>query len=119
MAVATVGIPLMPKLTVKHYTVVLPVELGQRLTKPVTGQGGWQSLVTDIQAHVEAQDQPVGIPVLYTLELPEGLMHRMIPYAVKFGSGGYQSMIRWILCLVLEQHRTDILGEPIVLKGKA
>lgn len=113
-----VALPLIPKLSTKHYTVSLPTELGKRLMSPIKGQGGWQSLTKDIQQHVEVTEQPVGIDVTYTLELPEGLMHRMIPYAVKFGSGGYQGMIRWILCLVLEQHRVDILGEPIVLKGK-
>lgn len=101
------GVPLLPGVKTKHYAIVLPGPLAERLTKPVTGQGGWQDLLKDLGAHVDG----------LTLELPESLMHRMIPYAVKFGSGGYQGIIRWILCLVLEQHHTSILGVPETLKG--
>lgn len=101
------GIPLLPKVKTKHYTIVLPSPLATRLAKPVTGQGGWQDLLTDLKAHTDGE----------SLELPEKLMHRMIPYAVKFGSGGYQGIIRWILCLLLEQHNATILGVPETLKG--
>lgn len=116
--VEPLGIPLLPKLKTKHYPIQLPSELGERLMKPVIGQGGWQDLVKVLQAHVETKDAPVGLPVEYAMDLPEVLMHRMIPYAVKFGSGGYQSMIRWILCLVLQQHEASILGPVASLKGK-
>lgn len=105
------GVPLIPKVTTKHYLIVLPSELAERLSKPVTGKGGWQSLLKDIQG----QRDP-STPL--ALELPESLLHRMIPYAVKFGSGGYQGLIRWILCLVLEQHHETILGTPQTLKVK-
>lgn len=90
----------------KHYTVTLPTELAQRLSQPVKGQGGWQSLIQDLQGHLDSD----------SLELPESLIHRMVPYAVKFGSGGYQSLIRWILCLVLDQH--TIFGVGQSLKGQ-
>lgn len=105
---AVKGIPLVPKLTTKHYPITLPTELHTRLRAPIKGDGGWQTLMRVLQEHTDA-DVP-------TAEIPEQLMHRLIPYAVKFGSGGYQSLIRWVLCLILEQHEGVILGQPKTLK---
>src|SRR5437667_3601480 len=96
------GLPLIPKLTTKHYAISLPTELHTRLRQPITGTGRWQGLLKDLQEHTD--------PDKAEAEIPETLMHRMIPYAVKFGSGGYQSIIRLILCLILEQHEGVILG---------
>jgi len=110
MASAHKGVPLIPKLTTKTYTITLPAPLWARLRKPITGQGGWQDLMTALQAHTD-QDKAEA-------EIPEALMHRMIPYAVKFGSGGYQAVIRWVLCLVLEQHEKTLIGEPKTLKAQ-
>lgn len=100
----TVGAPLAPKFSTKFWSIYVPIDLNDRLRKPVPGEGGWQSLLTDLQCHLDPE-KPI-------MELPDKLMRRMIPYAVKFGGGGYQSVIRWILCLVLEQHLAEILGQP-------
>jgi hypothetical protein len=98
----------------KVYAIVLPVACYERLLKPTKGQGGWQTLIGQLQTMaVHTADVPM-------MQLPEAMLHRLIPAAVKYGSGGYQSLIRWILCLVLEQHRLDILGKPapaITTKG--
>lgn len=100
---ATKALPILFKATpTKHYLITLPPELHARLRQPVKGEGGWQNLLQDLQDHTD--------PVALEAEIPEALMHRMIPYAVKFGSGGYQGIIRWVLCLVLQQHEAGILG---------
>jgi hypothetical protein len=103
------GVPLMPKVKTLSYTIAMPVELRDRLAKPVTGEGGWQTLLRDIQSQVDGD----------ALELSQALLDRMIPMATKYGAGGYQGVIRWILCLLLAQHQTAILGASQTLKGVA
>jgi hypothetical protein len=93
------------------YPIVLPPELRDRIVKPVKGAGGWQTLMTDIQGHTDG-------PGL-TAEIPDALLRRLIPYAVEFGSGGYQGVIRWILCLVLAQHMPQLIGEGTTLMSLA
>lgn len=104
---AAQGVPVIPKITTKSYTITLPPELTIRLLKPVTGPGGYQGLMRDLQEHVEGD----------TLELPESLLDRCIAYGGKANEGGFQTVIRWILCLVLAQHKQAILGTPQTLKG--
>jgi len=101
------GVPVIPKIVTKSYTITLPGELTVRLLRPVTGPGGYQGLMRDLQEHVEGD----------SLEMPDSLLDRCIQYGGKANEGGYQSVIRWILCLVLLQHKAAILGTPQTLKG--
>lgn len=88
----------------KTFQVMLPSELTARLVQPVTGAGGWQSLMKDIQASLQPLDGGA------SLALPATLVQRMIPYATKYGSGGYQGIVRWILCLVLDKYQGTLLN---------
>lgn len=92
--------------TDKTFTIVPPQELTMRLIQPVKGAGGWQSLMTDLQhcLQVSATEGP-------KLTIPASLLSRMIPYSVKFGSGGYQGIIRWVICLVVESHANLLLTQ--------
>lgn len=101
----------------KTFKVQLPSELTARLVQPVTGAGGWQSLLKDIQACLEAGEGGAA------LVMPSTLLERMIPYAIKFGSGGYQGIIRWIICLVVAEYQTLLIpvsaGTGVTLKPTA
>jgi len=78
--------------------LALPIALGARLEKEVKGQGGWQTLLTLIRS----QTFKIGDGE-YRLKVDPTLLQQMIHYSVKHGSGGYQSLIRWILCEYLNQ----------------
>lgn len=84
------------------YPVTLPSPLHARLLKPVAGVGGWQTLM--------GQLKECTLPEVPVCMLPRDLMLSMIPKAVVHGSGGYQGVIRWLLCLVLEQHQGALLA---------
>lgn len=104
------GAQLLPqsvKVKTLSYTIVMPAELKERLAKPVTGTGGWQSLMTDMQSQVEGDE----------LELSQALLEKMIPLATKYGAGGYQGLIRWVLCLLLAQHTEAVIGSGVNLKA--
>jgi len=103
------GVPLIPKHKTVSYTITMPVELAERLSKAPTGEGGWQNLINDIRSQVDGDK----------LELSQALLDRMIPMATKYGAGGYQGVIRWILCLLLAEHQTVILGASTKIKGAA
>lgn len=87
------------------YPINLPPSLHVRLRKPVTGVGGWQTLMGTLR-ECTLPDVPV-------LMLPHATMLTLIPKAVVHGSGGYQGVIRWVLCLLLEQHGGSILAPAI------
>jgi len=106
------GVQLIPqtlKIKTLSYTIVMPAELQTRMAKPVTGEGGWQSLMKGLQAHVDGSH----------LELPQALLIKMVPMATQYGAGGYQGVIRWILCLLMAQHSDAILGKAETLKDAA
>lgn len=84
------------------YQVSLPHDLHAKLLKPITGVGGWQSLMSELRA-VTLTDQPV-------IMLPRVLLLTLIHKSVAHGSGGYQGVIRWLLCLTLAQHQGAILA---------
>lgn len=84
------------------YPISLPGPLHVRLRKEVTGVGGWQTLMNELRACT--------LPDVPVIMLPRTLMLTMIPKAVVHGSGGYQGVIRWILCLLLEQHTGAVLA---------
>jgi hypothetical protein len=118
------GVVLMPaKFKTKHYTIKLPPELAARLKKPPTGQGGWQSLINEVRLHctftpgTPAGGGEVTIAAGGVLTLPDPLFRKLIPKATVYGSGGWQNMIRWVLCLVLEQCTEAVLGEAQTLKS--
>lgn len=103
------GATLLPqgiKVKTLTYTITMPAELKERLSKPVTGQGGWQSLVTDMQSQMDGDE----------LELSQALLDKMIPMATKYGAGGYQGLIRWVLCLLLAQHQETVIGKSTGIK---
>ncbi len=84
------------------YPVTLPSPLHARLLKPVAGVGGWQTLM--------GQLRDCTLPDVPVCMVPHSLLVTMIPKAVVHGSGGYQGVIRWLLCLVLEQHQGSLLA---------
>lgn len=84
------------------YPVTLPPALHDRLRKQITGVGGWQTLM--------GQLRECTMPDIPVCMLPRDLLLAMVPKAVVHGSGGYQGVIRWLLCLVLEQHTATILA---------
>lgn len=110
------GAKLIPQ-TVKVKTITYVIDFdkvpgGQALKArlngfTVKGEGGWQSLMTEIKSQVDGD----------TLELPQALFAKMIDKATAYGSGGYQGVIRWILCVLLAQHSEAILGVPQTLSG--
>lgn len=104
------GVQLLPqslKVKTLSYTITMPVELRDRILAPTSGKGGWQTLMASLRSQVEGE----------TLELPQVILTKMIPLATKHGAGGYQSVIRWILCLLLAQHMEALIGTPQTLKG--
>lgn len=114
------GVVLMPaKFKTKHYVVTLPPELAERLKKAPTGQGGWQSLINEVRAHCAFTETDVAGVLLINgvLTLPDPLFRKLIPKATVYGSGGWQNIIRWILCLVLEQQTEAVIGEAQTIKS--
>jgi len=120
------AVKLLPvKLATKQYEVKLSAECYARLTRlhhqVVTGKstGGWQTLIRDLYQQI-ASPPVVDAEGVETqkavLVLSEGFLHRLIPPAVRYDSGGYQQVIRWVLCQLLDQYRTQILGMPQTLK---
>ncbi len=94
------------------YPVIVPAELADKIKKPVTGMGGWQRLMMELSAltiYGPGPDPSTGI-IAWTITLTPHMMDRLITKAVKHGSGGYQAVIRWIVCLALSQHKAKILG---------
>lgn len=101
------GAPAVPK---AEFSITLPPDLHTRLRKPVTGgSGGWQSLMADLYVSTEAES-----PVCHITHQTLG---KLVAYAVKHGSGGYQGVIRHVLCLVVAQHNT-VLGIGADLGGE-
>lgn len=112
-APAPIGVPLLgSQATV--YTVTLPPDLTAKIAKPVTGMGGWQRAMIDLQGHVTASQTPdpeTGTVItIGTLTLTPHTLDRLIQLSVKHGSGGYQAVIRHVVCLTLAQHKAAILG---------
>ena len=107
------GAKLLPqslKIKTLSYTIVMPSELQARLNKPgfPKGEGGWQTLVREMQSQMDGEK----------LELSQTLLNKMVPLATQYGAGGYQGLIRWVLCLLLAQHQGAVLGEPQSLKDQ-
>ncbi len=101
-----VSIPgMVPAPVTVSYVVTIPADLADVLSKPPTGKGGWQSLLADVKAHVYAYGDQEG----HYLVVTPAMYARLVPYAVKFGGGGYQARIRHILCLLLAQHGPALL----------
>lgn len=94
------------------FVVQVPADLLAKIQKPVTGMGGWQRVMLELQAATgldAGQDgaDPVPVPVV---TLTPFQLDRLITLAVKHGSGGYQAVIRHLVCLTLAQHKGAILG---------
>ncbi len=102
------GVSLLPKsagVKTLSYTITMPPQLVERMKQAPKGVGGWQSLMTDLQSQVEGTQ----------LEVSQTLLAKMIPMATNYGAGGYQGVIRWILCLLLAQHTDALIGVPQTL----
>lgn len=110
---APIGVPLLGS-QATIYTVTLPPDLTAKIAKPVTGMGGWQRAMIDLQGHVttsQTQDPETGTVItIGTLTLTPHTLDRLIQLSVKHGSGGYQAVIRHVVCLTLAQHKAAILG---------
>lgn len=100
------------------FTTAVPPDLALKILKPVTGMGGWQRVLLALQGQTASDpsvDPVSGLPVVvYTLTLTPYLLARLISLSVKHGSGGYQAVIRHIVCLAVSQHPTAVLGGPAV-----
>lgn len=104
---AVTGIEAVPT---KAYTLTLPPELGVKLLAPTKGQGGWQTIMGALKAGLAVQQHEDG-SVTYQLTLKPALIASLIPYAVKYGGGGYQGTIRHVLVLLLQAYQTDLLQQ--------
>lgn len=82
--------------------IPIPADMVSKING-VKGSGGWQSLMADIASHIAGDGET------YMLKVTPALLDKMIPYAVKFGGGGYQSTIRLILCLFLQVNKSAVL----------
>lgn len=88
--------------------VAIPQELYGKLSLPVKGQGGWQSVVQAI-----ASQTTFGVETgTATVTLYPALTKRLISYSIKFGGGGYQTMIRHLLCCYLAT--VNHIAAPVV-----
>ncbi len=106
------GVPLLGTSGTK-ITIVLPPELATKIAKPVTGMGGWQRVLLELKAGTvlsqitNGAGDVIEVPIL---TLTPYLLDRLIVLAVKHGSGGYQAVIRWIVCLALDQNKSTLMG---------
>lgn len=91
------------------YSITLPAELWARLRKQPTGSGGWQSLMIDLFACTEPDEA--------ICHISPQMLGRLINMSVKHGSGGYQGVVRHLICLVMAQHMTYTQVEGLKAKG--
>ncbi|MDQ2731293.1 MAG: hypothetical protein M3Y56_06515 [Armatimonadota bacterium] len=87
-------------ITVKKNRLPIVVKLEPQelefLTKPVMGQGGFQSLLKRVQASIDGE--------LLVLNIPEA--RRLVQYAQKYGSGGFQGRLARVVNQVEDQLNT-------------
>ncbi len=116
------GVPLIKAKTAKPATllasyvpVVIPDGLAQSIaSKPSTG-GGWQALMGELQKALQPIDK--GIDMIdapgstHVLELTSPLLAKLVDKATAHGTtGGYQGILKSIVCLAVKQHPGQILG---------
>jgi hypothetical protein len=108
-APAPVVAPVAPKAPamgpVEPDTITLPLQLAAKVMAPITGQGGWQSLQAVLQAGCK-----FGSDGVYTLTMAPATISKLATYGTKFGGGGYQGTIRWILTCYVDQVVVKVLG---------
>lgn len=119
-APAAQGVPLIKAKTVKTTatvmvsgvtSVVIPLALAESiLSKPSTG-GGWQTLMGELQKALvkmaETVEDPAASHVLY---LSPVLLGKLIDKATLYGpGGGYQGVMKSIVCLAVKQHPGQVL----------
>jgi hypothetical protein len=102
--------------------VAIPYDLAQSiLNKPSTG-GGWQALMGELQKVLVAAPAdptvPVAIgsiltgPFTHVLNLTPVLLNKLVDKATLYGpGGGYQGVMKSIVCLAVKQHPGQILNE--------
>lgn len=111
--VQTPGVPLLGKAGTA-FAVTLPLDLLAKVMKPIVGMGGWQRIMSELQAvtviNQPAADGQGGFYQTGTMTLTPHLLTKLIALSVKHGSGGYQAVIRHVVCLALNQHKAALLG---------
>jgi len=104
------GVPLIKATVVP---VLIPYVLAQSIAnKPTTG-GGWQAIMGDLQAVLApSMPQGPGVPeASHILNLTPYLLAKLVDKATAHGTtGGYQGILKSIVCLAVKQHPGKILG---------
>jgi hypothetical protein len=91
--------------------VVIPAQLYHMiLSKPSTG-GGWQSIMAQLQSGLavgHTSFEPTAATI-YVLHLSPWLLAKIVDKAT-IGSGGYQAVMRWVVCLAAKQHPGAVIA---------
>ena len=106
---AVTGIDLVSAIGGTLFPIVLPEQLAAKISKPITGSGGWQKVMGDLQGQLTHQEG-AGDVLVPVLSLTPHLLDRITTLSVKHGGGGYQAVMRWIVCLAMDQHKSKLLG---------
>src|SRR5881394_2933306 len=104
---APVGVPLVKATVVP---VVIPLGLAESiLSKPSTG-GGWQAIMGDLQKALVKTAEVADPASSHVLELTPYLLLKLIDKATLYGaSGGYQGVMKSIVCFAVKQHPGKVL----------
>lgn len=73
---------------VKSYTAQLTPEEAEILRRPVEGEGGWQSLLRELQYRLKDDN---------TITLPMYTLRRTTSYARDYGGGGFEQALDMVL----------------------
>ncbi|MBI4299023.1 MAG: hypothetical protein HY666_04600 [Chloroflexi bacterium] len=73
----------------KDIRVVIPLtpQEVELITRPVAGEGGFQSLLRTLKAQIEDDSLVLNIPII----------RRIVRYKSKYGGGGYQQRLAAVL----------------------
>ena len=89
--------------------VMIPYDLAQAIAnKPSTG-GGWQALMGEVQKVLVVLD-PAETLNTHVLNLTPYLLNKLVDKATLYGpGGGYQGVMKSIVCFAVKQHPGQIL----------
>lgn len=73
----------MPK-SIRKFTVQLTTEEAELLRRPIEGEGGFQSLLRDLQANLKPDN---------TMTIPAYRIEPINRYAHEYGGGGFQQRL--------------------------
>ncbi len=109
---APVGVPGVPLIKATEIPVVISWSLAQSiLSKPSTG-GGWQALMGEVQKALFtfSSGPPETVEASHVLRLTPYLLAKLVDKATMYGGGGgYQGVMKSIVCLAVKQHPGQIL----------